>query len=269
MKIPILDLQNQKTGEKELPNQFDEPFRPDLIKRAVLALQSRSRQAYGAHPEAGKRHSAELSRRRRKYRGAYGHGISRVTRKILTRRGTRFYWVGAVSPNTTGGRRAHPPKAEKNWEQKLNKKENQKAICSALAATLNRELVQKRGHRPPVDYPFIIDSGFEKLSQTKEVRAALEKLNLKDELQRSLIKKIRAGIGKLRGRKYQKKKGLLIIVSDDCPLLKSAQNLPGTDIIKINQLNAELLAPGTQPGRITLYTENAINKLEKEKLFLR
>lgn len=268
MKIPVFNIQNQKTGEKELPPQFNEPYRPDLIKRAVLVLQSKSRQSYGASPEAGKRHSAELSRRRRKYRGAYGHGISRVTRKIMTRRGTRFYWVGATSPNTRGGRRAHPPKAEKGWEQKLNQKENRKAIRSALAAVFDKELVEKRGHKIPQSYPFTVDSDIEKLTKTKELKETLERLDFRAELQRSLIKKIRAGIGKLRGRKYRRKKGLLLVVGNDCPLLKGAKNIPGLDIVKPNQLNAELLAPGAKPGRIALFTENAINLMEKNKLFM-
>lgn len=268
MKVHILDLQKQKTGEKELPSQFNEEYRPDLIKRAVLALQSKARQSYGAHPEAGKRHSAELSRRRRKYRGSYGHGISRVTRKILSRRGTRFYWVGAVAPNTVGGRRAHPPKAEKIWEQKINKKENRKAIRSAMAATFDKEIVKIRGHQIADNYPFIINSDFEKLSKTKEVKETLKRLDLSREMERSAIKKIRAGLGKLRGRKYQKRKGLLLVVGEDCPALKSAGNIPGVDVAMVNQLNAELLAPGTQAGRATIFTENAIKKLEENKLFI-
>ncbi len=263
MKLTIFNLQNQKTGEKDMPVQFTEPVRPDLIKKAILALQANARQKYGAKPEAGKRHSAELSRRRRKYRGAYGHGISRVTRKILTRRGTRFYWVAAVSPGTRGGRRAHPPKSEKKWEQKINKKENRKAIRSALAATLNKELVQERGHQIPENYPFLVDSEMEKLNKTKLVQDALKKLGFEAEMKRSLIKKIRAGIGKLRGRKYRRKKGLLIVVGEDCPLAKSGRNIPGIEVVTPNQLNAELLAPGKMVGRVTLYTENAINKLDK------
>ncbi|MFH1682405.1 MAG: 50S ribosomal protein L4 [Candidatus Woesearchaeota archaeon] len=268
MKIPIIDLQNQKTGEKVLPAQFNEAYRPDLIERAVHALQSRSRQPYGAHPEAGKRHSAKLSRRRRDYKGAYGMGISRVPRKTLNRRGTRFYWVGAVAPNTTGGRRSHPPKAEKIWEQMINKKENRKAIRSALAASLDKQIVSQRGHKVPDTYPFIISADVEKLAKTGEISDLLKRLNLAEELSRSLIKKIRSGIGKLRGRKYQKKKGLLIVVGNECPLLKSAMNIPGVDVVQANQLNAELLAPGKMPGRISLFTENAIKEIEEKKLFV-
>lgn len=268
MKIPIINLQNQKSGERILPAQFTEAYRPDLIARAVSSLQSRSRQPYGAHPEAGKRQSAKLSRRRRDYKGAYGMGISRVPRKTLNRRGTRFYWVGAVAPNTTGGRRSHPPKAEKIWEQKINKKENRKAIRSALAAVFDKEIVSQRGHHPPQAYPFILSAEAEGLAKTKEVKEMLKRLELTEELSRSLIKKIRAGIGKLRGRKYQKKKGLLIVVSDECPLLKSAANIPGVDAVQANQLNAELLAPGRMPGRISLFTEKAIKEIEDKNMFI-
>ena len=88
-------------------------------------------------------------------------------------------------------------------------------------------------------------------------------LNIYQKNQRSLIKKIRAGIGKLRGRKYRRKKGLLIVVGEDCPLAKSGRNIPGIEVVTPNQLNAELLAPGKMVGRVTLYTENAINKLDK------
>ena len=156
MKVDVLSLTKTSIGKKDLPRQFDEPVRPDLIKRAVESIQANRRQKYGTDPKAGMKASAELSRRRRKYRGSYGHGISRVPRKILSRRGTRFNWVGAVAPGTVGGRKAHPPKAIKEWVRKINKKERRKAIRSALAATMNPEIVTARGHKVPESYPFII-----------------------------------------------------------------------------------------------------------------
>src|SRR3989344_2751925 len=108
-KVAVFNLNKNKVADKDLPVQFNEEYRPDLIKRAVHALMSAARQKYGAHPDAGMRHSSKLSKRRRNYRGCYGLGISRVNRKILSRRGTRFNWVGAFSPQTVGGRRSHPP----------------------------------------------------------------------------------------------------------------------------------------------------------------
>ena len=267
VELRIIDIENKEKGKIKLPKQFEEDIRPDLIKRNVLAIQSHNRQPYGASPEAGKRASAVISKRRHNYRGSYGLGISRSRRKIMSRRGTRMNWVGAFSPETVGGRRAHPPKAEKIWWQKINKKERKKAIRSAIAATIDKALVEKRGHKSPNNYPFIVDVSIESIDKTKKVKDALIKLGLKEELKRTEEKKVRAGKGKLRGRKYKRKKGILIVVSKDCKLIKSAANIPGIDICAIKNINTELLAPGAVPGRLTLWSKGAVELLEKESLF--
>ena len=266
MKIKILSMARAEKGTANLPAQFNEPVRQDLIKRAVLAIYANSRQPYGADPEAGKKSHAKLSRRRRAYKGSYGHGISRVPRKIMSRSGTQFNWTGAFSPNTVGGRRAHPPKAEKIWKQKVNKKENRKAIRSAIAATLIKHLVESRGHRVPSEYPFVVESKIESISKTKDLVSALEKLGFGDELARA-DRKIRAGKGKSRGRKYKKTRGMLIVFSNDCPLRKAANSILGVEAVGIKCINAETLAPGAIPGRMTIFTEGAIELMEKEKLF--
>src|SRR3989344_7504660 len=146
MKADVVGISGSK-GKGEFPFQFNEPIRPDLVKRAVESIWGNTRQPYGAFPRAGKQAAAKLSRRRRDYKTSYGYGISRVPRKVLSRRGTRFTLVGAYAPGTVGGRQAHPPKAEKIWTRKLNKRERRKAIRSALAATIVKELVEKRGHK--------------------------------------------------------------------------------------------------------------------------
>jgi len=270
MKANIFDIEGKKLKEIELPVQFSEEYRPDLIKRAVLVVQANKRQSYGAFPKAGQRASAVLSRRRRDFRGAYGYGISRVPRKILWRRGTQFGWQGAFAPGTVKGRKAHPPKSTKILAQKINIKERRKAIRSALAATTLKDIVTSRGHSISklLSLPLIVEKKFESLTKTKDVKATLEKIGLKEELQRINTRKIRAGKGKSRGRKYKTKKGPLIVVSENCSLEKSAKNILGIDICKVNLLNTELLAPGTVPGRLTIFTENSIDKLKNEKLFL-
>lgn len=267
MEVKILSITKTEMGKKELPLQFTEEIRPDIIKRAIFAIRSHRRQPYGAKPKAGLRQIGKLSRRRRDYKTSYGHGISRVPRKIMSHRGTQFNWVGAVAPGTVKGRRSHPPKAEKIWAEKINKKERRKAIRSALAATMIAKLVEERGHKLPRDYPFIIENKFEGINKTKKVHEVLAALGLSDELSRSSIKKVRAGRGKLRGRRYKKRKGPLLVVSKKCPLLKSARNIQGIDVVEVNLLNAELLAPGCKIGRLILFTEGAIERLEKEKLF--
>lgn len=267
MKLDVLDMDSNKIGEIELPAQFEEDFRPDLIQRAVLAIQSHRRQAYAASSSAGKRASAKLSRRRRDYRGSYGIGISRVPRKIMTRRGTRMNWVGAFAPGTVGGRRAHPPKTEKIWWKKINEKEMTKALRSAIAATVSKDAVLQRGHLIPNAYPFILDEQFESISKTKDAVTSLKKLGFSEELTRGIEKKVRAGKGKTRGRKYKKKKSLLIVASNTEKLCKAFSNIPGIDVVQVKSLNAELLAPGTKAGRLTLWTSIAISILEKESLF--
>ncbi|MEK6904443.1 MAG: 50S ribosomal protein L4 [Nanoarchaeota archaeon] len=267
MKADLFDVDGKKLRTIELPEQFNEEVRSDLIQRAVLAIQANSRQPYGAFPQAGMRQSVEVSRRRRKYRGSYGHGISRVPRKVLWKRGRQFGWVGAFSPATVGGRRAHPPKSEKVWDVKINLKERRKAIRSALAATLSEFLVKKRGHRFKQLIP-VIDSKAEAIFKTKEILSMLNKLGLEEELSRTKEKRIRPGRGKTRGRPYQEKKGPLIVVSSKCNLLRSAKNIPGVDVCVVSNLNAELLAPGSHPGRLTIFTERSIELMSKNNLFM-
>ncbi|MFT4312797.1 MAG: 50S ribosomal protein L4 [Candidatus Woesearchaeota archaeon] len=267
MKVNIINVKNENSGSVDLPSQFSEPVRVDLIRRAVLAIQSNSRQSYGASPMAGKRHSAELSRRRRKYRGSYGKGISRVPRKILSRNGVQMHWVGAVAPGTVGGRRAHPPKSEKIWDIKINDAERRKAIRSALSATMDKEIVSARGHKIPDSYPFVLSKDFESVQKTKDFVQALHSVGLTNELERSSITSIRAGKGTMRGRKYKKVVGPLVVVSKTCDAIKAARNIPGVEVVDVANINVEKLAPGTQAGRLTLYTESAIAEIEKSKLY--
>ena len=265
-KLAVYSLDGKAGAQKQMPAQFSEPLRVDLIKRAVLSLQSRARQPYGADPMAGRKHSVYVSRRRRDYRGSYGKGISRVPRKVLSRNGGQFHWVGADAPGTIGGPRAHPPKASKVWTREINKKENRKAIRSALAATLDRALVAARGHKAPSHYPFIIADGLEQINKTKDLVGAFEKLGLDAELGR-VSTRYKPGRGKARGRS-KTSVSVLLVTSADAPVMLAAQNVPGVDAVAVNELNAEVLAPGTHPGRLTIFTEAAIKHMEEKKLFL-
>jgi large subunit ribosomal protein L4e len=71
----------------------------------------------------------------------------------------------------------------------------------------------------------------------------------------------------MRGRKYKRAKGPLIVVSGACKLQHAAKSIPGVDVIGVKYLNAELLAPSAKPGRLTVFTDAAIEKMIKEKLF--
>src|SRR5574341_1268710 len=253
MEVKILNAENKEVGKQKMPAQFEEEIRPDLIKRAVESIQANKRQSYGADPLAGKKQAARLSRRRRDYKGAYGKGLSRMPRKTLVRRGMQMIWIGAFAPGTVGGRRAFPP-VVRDFSQKINDKERKKAIRSAMTAAFKKEIVQERGHKVPANYPFIISTDFENSVKTSDIVKALTTLGLEAELARGAVKHVRAGMGKMRGRRYKKATGPLVVVSGNCKAMKAAKNVPGVDVVEISRINAELLAPGTHPGRLTLFT---------------
>lgn len=263
MKLKIFSTAGTQTSEMELPKQFSQPVRTDLIKKAVLAIQNNKRQAYGPREKAGMIHAIRISKRRRDYKGSYGKGISRVPKKTMSHRGSQFFWVGANAPGMVGGRRAHPPKIETVWSWKLNTKERRKAICSALSAVMQKNIVAKRGHFVPENYPFIVTDDFEKITKTKHLFDVLTKLGFENELKRAFTPGTRAGKGKLRGRRKITKRSLLLVVSNVNEISKAARNLPGIDVICTKKLNAEALAPGGHPGRATLFTAKAVEEIKK------
>jgi large subunit ribosomal protein L4e len=271
-KTKIIGLDGSNKGEIELPRFFREKIRQDLIMRAFLSLQISHSQPYGAYVLAGKEVSAsgKQSHRRRKYKTLYGHGISRVPRKVLTRRGERFFWVGAFAAGTVGGKAAHPPRAIQKFK-KINKKEKKKAFVSALAATTSIELLKKKYEKYKdnikVELPFILEKVEGK---NKEIEEKIENLLSKKlgDFSKRLIgakRKIRAGKGKRRNRKYKKKSGMLLVISSEEKKKKINLDNYGIETIEVKKLGVNHLAPGGIPGRFAVYTNQAIAEL-KEKI---
>ena len=246
----IFDLQGKSTGKITLPKVFSTPLRPDVIKRAVLAIQSNRLQPQGRDPMAGKRTTAES-------RGT-GMGISRVPR-IKGGSGRAGF-----APSTVGGRQPHPPRAEKIIVKDIPKKEAKFALISAIAATAQKETIVSRGHKigNVVQFPLVVEDAIEGLTKAKEVEAAFASLGLEADLIRVRdSRSIRAGKGKRRGRKMKQAIGPLIIVVDGKALVNAASNIPGVEVTTVTNLNTEMLAPGTHPGRLTVWTNGAIEKL--------
>ena len=266
----VLDLSGTATTKINLPKQFSEEYRPDIIKRAVLALQTHNFQPKGVKVGAGSRHSAYLSKRRHEFKSTYGRGQSRTPAKTMAAAGGHFSRLGANVPQTKGGREAHPPRVEEVIREKINDKERKKAIRSALAATAMKNIVEERNHQIAhiKELPLIVKDEFEKISKTAEVIKVLKALGLSAELERTEQKKVRAGRGKTRGRVYRKKTGPLIVVSKKSELLYAAKNIPGVDVVEVKKLNVELLAPGTHAGRLTIWTHAALKELEEKKMFM-
>jgi large subunit ribosomal protein L4e len=248
----IYNLQGKPTAKTTLPTVFATPLRPDVIKRAVLAIQSHKRQPQGRDPMAGKRTSAES-------RGT-GMAIARVPRIKGGSGRAKF------APSTVGGRQPQPPTAQKKIAKRIPKKEKQLALQSAIAATASKKTVAARGHaiEDVPQIPLIITDSIEELTKTNEVKETLEHLGVLPDVHRvQASRKIRAGKGKHRGRKMKQAIGPLIVVVKNQGLTKAARNIPGVHIVTVNDLNAELLAPGAHPGRLTLWTNGAIEQLNK------
>ncbi len=247
----IYNLEGKPTGKTNLPAVFDTPLRPDVIKRAVLSIQSHSIQRQGRDPMAGKRTSAES-------RGT-GSGTARIPRE-------KGAGGAAFAPGTVGGRQAHPPRADTRIVKEIPKKEKHLALISAIAATASKETVALRGHEieSVPEIPLIVEDSIQELTKTKDVEEALTHLGLLTDVYRVRDSiSIRAGKGKHRGRKMKHAVGPLIVISENKGVIEAASNLPGVDIVAVQNLNAEILAPGTHPGRLTLWTKSAIQQLGK------
>ena len=249
--VPVYDVNANAVDKVELPAVFRLPIRLDLIRRAFHSAHTARIQPKGRDPLAGKRRCGE-------YWGI-GYGLARLPRLPNGR--------AVFAPNTVGGRRQFAPTPLKKIHEEINRKEMKLALASALAATSYIDFVKKRGHVIPQklasSLPVIVVNDLEKLSKTKDVKAWLKSMELWLDVERAQSRiRIRAGKGKRRGRRYTNPKSLLFIVSSlDAPLINAIKNLPGVDYLTPATLNILKLAPGGMPGRLTVITLSALNKI--------
>ena len=260
MKANILDISGKKVKTIDLPSYFSGKIREDLVLKILEA--KKRKQPYSPSPVAGKQHSAsgKIQHRRHVWKSSYGRGISRIPRKIMTRKGSQFNWVGAEISSVRGGRRAHPPKILSMLNtKKINKKELRLAFISALSSTAKGKEVAKKYERlkdKKIDnLPLITDSKLTSL-KTKDLLISLKKIIGNDLFPIVLKKKsVRSGKGKLRGRKYKSNAGLLFVIGEKEKLKTNA-----FDVVNTKKLGVTDLAKGGA-GRLTLYTEQAIKEI--------
>jgi len=246
----VYEISGKVSKKVDVPKVFETPYRPDVIKRAVVATASNKRQPYGPAPDAGIKHSVST--------WGKGRGVARVQRMKAGRKATE-------SPNNVSGRRAHPPLPERIWTLKVNQKERVLARLSAIAATGDADVVKTRGHQfeDTVTFPIIVEDKVQGLTTTSEVAEVLDRIGLGYDLDRAKFgRKIRAGKGKMRNRRYRTPVSILFVVSDkEQALFLGASNLPGVEVVSVCGLNASILAPGGDAGRLTVFSESAIVKM--------
>ncbi|MEM0004524.1 MAG: 50S ribosomal protein L4 [Desulfurococcaceae archaeon] len=245
----LYDVNGEKVSELELPELFYYPIRKDIINRAFLSAFTAMLQPKGRDPLAGKRTTA-------KYWGV-GYGLARVPRLP---NGTARFVV-----STRKGHIAFPPRPDRRIHEEVNKNERVIALISALAATSRVDLVRERGHVFTVDKlpVIIVDDAENQYSKTREVKEFLEKIGVWSDIERSYRRiRIRAGRGKMRGRRYIEPRSVLFVLSSyDKPFAKAVRNLPGVDVATPSNLSILHLAPGGVPGRLMVISRSALNEV--------
>jgi large subunit ribosomal protein L4e len=255
MKTKVVATTGKDAGEIELPVVFDTPYRPEVIHKVYVNLLSHSYQKQGRYPAAGEMVSAESRNT--------GLGIARLARA----RGEGFPRAGQAAEvaGVRHGRVAHPPESWKVIYKKINHKEKQLGLCSAIAATASKELVQRRGHKigDKVKLPIIVSNDIESIAKTKDLKKTLVDLGLGDDITRaSATRKAQSGTARRRGRQARSGTSALIVVGNDSKLVALSQSLLGVDVKRVNEVSVIDLAPGSKPIRLTIFSQNAIEQLK-------
>ena len=255
MKAKVIGLDGTESGEMELPVVFDTPYRPEVIHKVYVNVLSHSYQRQGRYPAAGEMVSAESRNT--------GLGIARLARA----RGEGFPRAGQAAgvAGVRHGRVAHPPESWKMIHKKINHKEKRLGLCSAIAVTAKKEMIQRRGHKigNEVKLPLVVSNDIESIAKTKDLKNALIRLGLGDDIARaSLVRKARSGTPRRRGRPTRSGTSALIIVGNDSKLVTLSRSIPGVDIKHAKDISILDLVPGSKPIRLTIFSQGAIEDMK-------
>ncbi len=252
MKSNIYSKEGSVVGEMDLPPVFESSIRDDLVRRAHRAISLSLRKPWGSSPGAGLRQVG--------HNMGPNHGMARIPRVEGGSRGVNL-------ASMVGGKSAHSPRTERRLYRKINRKERTMARRSAIASTAVREKVSMRGHRIPdeIKLPIIADDSVLTIEKAKDAVQFLKGIGIYDDVQRAKDgTKIRAGRGKMRGRKYKQPRSILMVSSGDSNL-NAFRGLPGVEIATMESLSIRKLAPGGEAGRLAVFTVSAMKELEKVK----
>lgn len=244
----------KSAGEIELPAIFETPYRPEVIHKVYVNLLSHTYQRQGRYPAAGQMVSAESRNT--------GLGIARLARA----RGEGFPRAGqaAAVAGVRHGRVAHPPESWKRIFKKINEKERQLGLCSAIAATSRKDLVEKRGHKlgENIKLPIIVENDIEAIVKTKDLKKLLIDLEIGNDLTRaSTYRKGRSGTARRRGRSTRSGTSALILVGNGSRLVSLSRSIIGVDIKHAKNVSVMDLAPGSKPARLTIFSRNAVDEI--------
>merc|ERR1712209_364270 len=238
-----------------LPAVFRAPVRPDIVSMIHNEVAKNRRQPYCVSEPAGHQTSAES--------WGTGRAVARIPR--VRGGGTHRSGQAAFGNMCRGGRMFAPTKQWRRWHRKVGVAQKRYAMCSAIAATGVPALVMAKGHVidgiPEV--PLVVADSVQGFTRTKQAVEFLRRNKAwADVAKVYATRRMRAGKGKLRNRRHVQKLGPLVIYDQDQGVTKAFRNIPGVDVIQVDNLNLLKLAPGGHVGRFCIWTGSAFKKLD-------
>jgi large subunit ribosomal protein L4e len=282
--VSIIGSDGKPSGASHtIPTVFSSPIRPDIVQQIHTAVAKNKRQPYSVSEKAGHQTSAES--------WGTGRAVARIPR--VSGGGTHRAGQAAFGNMCRSGRMFAPTKIWRKWHIKTN--QNQKcvprcdcgchasmltplpfcrryAVCSALAASAAAPLLMARGHQiqEVPEVPLVIDSAVfaeGRLVKTSAASALLKAVGAGPDLERvRRSKKLRAGKGKLRGRRHRQRRGPLVVYhpeEDGKTAGRAFRNIPGVESSPVTALNLLQLAPGGHLGRFVIWTSAAFKALDQ------
>lgn len=255
-QISVYSSSGEATGNNvKTPAVFRAPIRHDLVNFVHTQLRKNARQAHGVKRTAGEETSAE------------SWGTGRAVARIPRVRGGGSHRSGqaAFGNMCRGGRMFAPLKTWRKWHKRCNVNQRRYAMTAAIAATGVPALVMAKGHRVDnvPEIPLVVESSVQDVKKTKQAVEILKKLGAWDDIKRVYAtRRQRAGKGKLRNRRHVQKLGPAIVYAQDNGIVRAFRNIPGIDLINVDQLNILRLAPGGHVGRFLIFTEEAFQQLD-------
>ncbi|GAA5853143.1 hypothetical protein JCM3766R1_005365 [Sporobolomyces carnicolor] len=254
--VQVRSLEGESTSTLPLPAVFTAPIRSDVVAQIHKSIAKNRRQPYSVAENAGHQTSAES--------WGTGRAVARIPR--VGGGGTHRSGQAAFGNMCRGGRMFAPTKIWRKWHVKVNQNQRRFAVVSAVAATAVPSLVLARGHKIEgvSEIPLVVSSSVESIQKTKEAVKALQGLQAHADVAKVIAsKKVRAGKGKARNRKYRQRRGPLVIYGEDKGLVKAFRNIPGVETANVRSLNLLTLAPGGHLGRFVIWTESAFAQLDE------
>jgi len=254
--VSVYNFENpsEKTGTIPMPTALATPLRPDVVKSVHTNMAKNHRQAYGVGAKVGYDTAAES--------WGTGRAVARIPR--APGGGTHRAGQATFGNQARGGGMFCPTKVWRRWHRRVPVKEKRHAVVTSLAASSLPPLVLARGHRisEVAELPLVVSDGLESVQKTKQAVELLKKLGCGEELQKVIdSKKVRAGRGKMRNRRYVMRRGPLVIYAEDNGISRAMRNIPGVETASVDRLNLLQLAPGGHFGRFIIWTESAFKKL--------